>query len=72
MAISVGGMLGFFLLFSVVFDDFLYVSNWIYNQPIFWFFGFFSVPLFAVLIDVIGKDYYAFLLLFYFFTIDFI
>ena len=55
MAISVGGMLLYFYILSAVELDFLNVANHLYNaEPIFWFFGFFTIPFIVIYIDVIG------------------
>ena len=57
MIISVGGLFLFlYILNSMQNDnyDIYYVVNKIYSLNLFWFFGTFSIPLFCVLIDVIG------------------
>lgn len=51
MFISVAGMFVYFLIIASVEDDYWNVAAMTYQQPIFWFFGFFSVPLFAIFID---------------------
>lgn len=54
MFISILGMFLYFLVIAQSTDDYYYVSNVTYEQGIFWFFGFFSAPLFVIYIDVIG------------------
>lgn len=56
MLLSVGGMLACYAIFSYSSSDYYAVWDILAASPIFWFFGFFSVPLFAGLIDVL--DYY--------------
>ncbi len=60
MAISVGGMFLYFLAIASSTDDYWYVAQAIYSYGIFWFFGMFSIPLFVVLIDVVGYNFYVF------------
>lgn len=54
MFISVAGMLVYFLLIAASTSDYWDVANKTYEEGIFWFFGFFSVPLFVILIDVVS------------------
>lgn len=58
MAISVGGMLLYFYILNVLsddyVDDFYNEANYLYNQPVYWFMCFFSIPVFVALIDLIG------------------
>jgi len=56
MIISVGGMLAAYVVFSNASGDYYGVSTYLFNTPMFWFFGFFSVPLFAGLIDVVAHN----------------
>jgi magnesium-transporting ATPase (P-type) len=56
MVISVGGMLAAYVVFSNASGDYYGVSTYLFNTPMFWFFGFFSVPLFAGLIDVVEHN----------------
>jgi hypothetical protein len=60
MAISVFGMLIYYVIVSVSVDDYWYVGQTTMNQGIFWFYGMFSVPLFAVFVDWIGFFIYVF------------
>mmetsp|Transcript_19623 Transcript_19623/g.28222 ORF Transcript_19623/g.28222 Transcript_19623/m.28222 type:complete len:318 (+) Transcript_19623:78-1031(+) len=56
MAISVGGLFLFLYVLNSLSDDnydIYYTVNKLYSTDLFWFFGFFSVPIFCVLIDVI-------------------
>ncbi len=54
MFISVLGMFVYFLLIAISTDTYYYVANMTYELDVFWLFGFFTGPLMAVLIDVIG------------------
>lgn len=54
MIISNLGMIIWFVIISVTYDDFYYVAQNIYATGIFWFYGFFSGPLITVLVDVVG------------------
>ena len=60
MFISVLGMFIYFLVLESAEDDFYGVANHMYEQGVFWFYGFFSIPLFAVMIDVVGHQFYVF------------
>ena len=60
MSFSVVAMFLFFLLIANAVDDYWYIATWCYSQGLFWFFGFFSGPLFAFLVDVIGYSLYKF------------
>jgi hypothetical protein len=53
IAISVGGMLIYFALNSIMNDDFYWEALFLYDQGLFWLFGFVMIPLWAVLIDVV-------------------
>ena len=55
MGWSVFAMLLFFLLISVIIFDYWYAGFYVLGQGMFWFFGMFSVPIFVVYLDVIGK-----------------
>lgn len=50
-AISLFGMLVFFLVISAAEYDFYYIANYVYLQGFYWFYAFFTVPLFVVFID---------------------
>ncbi len=54
MFISVGGMLLYFLMVAVSFDDYYYVAHHVYGTGLFWLFGFFFMPVVAIFIDLIG------------------
>lgn len=60
MALSVIGMLCGFLMIASTTDAFYYVAQHDYGLAIYWFFGFFAIPLIAVMIDMIGYDIYLF------------
>ena len=51
MCLSVGGMLAYFIILAGMMDDYYYVANWLYADNLFWFFGFFSEPIFTLYID---------------------
>ena len=62
MIISVGGLLLYCYVLSSLFTtfssyeyDYYYIAQWLYGNGLFWFFGMFSVPIFCLLIDVIGQ-----------------
>lgn len=61
MLISVLGMILYFLLIAVVMWDYYYVSNETYEEPIYWYYGMFSIPLIAVFIDWV--DYFVTLIM---------
>jgi len=50
-AISLFGMLVYFLIISAAEYDFYYIANYVYLQGFYWFYAFFTVPLFVVFID---------------------
>jgi hypothetical protein len=61
MFISVGGLFLFLYILNAMQSDnydVLFVVNKIYSLDLFWFFGVFSVPLFCMLIDIIGYAFY--------------
>lgn len=60
MIISVGGMLIYFLIIAVTTYEYYYIANDVYELGMFWFYGFFSVPIFTVFIDWIGYYCYMF------------
>jgi len=60
MVISVGGMLVAFIVISYAFSDFYATSDNLYPLTMFWFFGFFTVPFFAGMIDVIEFNFRLF------------
>jgi hypothetical protein len=60
MAISVGGMFIYFTVIGASTDDYWYVIQHLYNENLFWFYGWFSIPLFAILVDVFGFNLYVF------------
>jgi hypothetical protein len=60
MFISVLGMLLYFLLISVADWDYWYVANATYENPIFWYYGMFSIPIIAIFIDWL--DYFIILI----------
>lgn len=60
MVISVGGMFIYFLILAASTYDYYYVANMTYELPIFWFFGFFTIPLIAVMVDAVGHYTYMF------------
>jgi hypothetical protein len=39
-----------------------YVVNFLYQQPVYWFFGAFSIPIMVYLIDFVGSSVYVFFL----------
>lgn len=51
MVISVAGMLLYFLIIAASTWEYYYIANHVYLQGFFWFFAFFTVPLFTVYID---------------------
>ena len=51
MFISVGGMLIYYLIISSAEYDFYYVGEHIYGTGFFWFWSFFTMPIFVVMID---------------------
>ena len=53
MILSVGGMLAAYAVFSYSTEDYYAVWTFLASTPFFWFYGFFSVPFFTGLIDVI-------------------
>ena len=57
MLLSIGGMLAAYTVFSYGVSDYYAVRDFLFADPMFWFFGFFSVPLFAGLIDVIEYNF---------------
>jgi phospholipid-translocating P-type ATPase (flippase) len=57
MFISVGGMLLYFLIIAVSTWEYYYIANQVYLTGFFWFFSFFTVPLFTVYIDWV--NYYT-------------
>jgi len=50
--ISVGGMLLYNIVVALTTDEYWYVANVLYGDTVFWLFGFFSVPLFTIMVDV--------------------
>jgi hypothetical protein len=66
MFISVGGLFLFLYVLNTMtgesYIDFYGVANHIYSSNLFWFFGFWSTPLFCILIDFIGYSFYAIIL----------
>lgn len=54
MFISVLGMLIFYILIEYSTFDYYYVANHVYESGIFWFFGMFTGPLIAVMVDWVG------------------
>lgn len=54
MAVSVGGMFIMFPVCSDIFSDYIYISSYVYDQPLYWLFGVFSMPVFTILIDMVG------------------
>lgn len=50
-ALSLFGMLVYFLIISAAEYDFYYIANQVFLQGFFWFYAFFTVPLFVVFID---------------------
>lgn len=60
MAISIGGMFGYFLVVASADTEYYYVANVIFNTSLYWFFGAFSVPVFCILIDKVGFDFMNF------------
>ncbi len=61
MALSIGGMFIYFQIIANIQMDYLYVTNWLYLNTTFWFYGFFSVPLFCMFIDVIAYNVVRFM-----------
>mmetsp|Transcript_4746 Transcript_4746/g.4793 ORF Transcript_4746/g.4793 Transcript_4746/m.4793 type:complete len:1124 (-) Transcript_4746:25-3396(-) len=63
MAISVGGLFLFLYVLNTMtgesYIDFYGVANKIYALDLFWFFGFWSTPIFCILIDFIGYSFYT-------------
>ena len=62
MLLSIVGMLVAYVVFSYASSDYYGVREFLFADSMFWFFGFFSVPLFAGLIDVIGYNLQLFFL----------
>jgi hypothetical protein len=66
MFISIGGLFLFLAVLNTMtgesYIEFYGVANKIYSLDLFWFFGFWSTPLFCSLIDFIGYSLYAVLL----------
>eukprot|EP01038_Epipyxis_sp_PR26KG_P008011 gene8011-10857_t len=60
MFISYFGIFIFFLILSQTQDDYYDIANETYALPIYWFFGFFTIPLCAIMIDVISYDMFLF------------
>lgn len=60
--ISIWGMILYIYLASLLTDDFYYEAEHVYQLGVFWLFGFFSVPLFTVMVDVL--TYYSTLFFF--------
>lgn len=62
MIISVSCLFLVIYIMNVSSDEYDYygVVNFVYDQSIFWFFGVFTIPLFCVLIDVVGSSFYLF------------
>lgn len=60
MFISVFGMFIYFLVIADIEDDYWDVAAHTYEQTVFWFYGFFTIPLTAVLIDFVGYNLYVF------------
>jgi phospholipid-transporting ATPase len=56
--ISIWGMILYIYLAGQLTDDFYYIPDVLYRTGLFWFFGFFSVPLFTVMVDIVS--YYLF------------
>lgn len=54
MAISIIGMIIFFIIIEFSTFDYYYVANHVYSEGIFWFFGMFTGPLIAIMIDWLG------------------
>ena len=63
MAISIGGLFLFLYILNTMtgtsYIDFYGVANKIYALDLFWFFGFWSTPIFCALIDFIGYSFYT-------------
>jgi hypothetical protein len=53
MSLSVCGMLLYFLLVSVAEYDYYYVANYVYLTGFFWFYSFFTLPIFVAMIDYV-------------------
>lgn len=51
MVISVAGMLLYFLIIAASTWEYYSIANHVYLQGFYWFFAFFTVPLFVVYID---------------------
>lgn len=64
MVVSIIGL--FFTLFvlnaapSADNYGFYYVADFLYQQPVYWFFGAFSIPLMCYMIDYVGSSIYVF------------
>ena len=64
MAISVGGMLLYFYVLNELsaqyVSDYYYEANFVYSEGVYWFFCFFSIPLFTSLLDVVIHSFKLF------------
>jgi len=54
MAVSIGGMFIMYPVCSDIFSDYIYISSYVYDQSVYWLFGVFTIPVFTILIDMIG------------------
>lgn len=60
--ISIWGMMLYNFLAGRLTDDLYYVPDELYRTGLFWFFGFFSVPLFTVMVDIVSHYVFFFFL----------
>lgn len=51
MALSLFGMMVYFLIIAAAEYEYYYIANRVYLQPLFWFYGFVSVPVMVVMVD---------------------
>ena len=60
MSISIAGMFFYFYVISDSMYDYWYETDFLYADSFFWFWGFWTVPVFVAFIDVIGYEMYVF------------
>ena len=64
MCISVGGMLLYFYVLNELsetyVDDYGNEANFVYGEQVYWFFCFFSIPVFTAMLDVVLHSYKLF------------
>lgn len=64
ISLSVVGMLLFFYILNIMPTDYVtdYAdeANFMYAQKVYWFYCFFSIPVFVILVDLTGHGYHIF------------